>query len=117
MIVRMFEYDVAIALKDYADLVIIMRNVIDAILAKEPLTKKEVNNIMLGEVFRLPSDELREEGERNGIQKGIQKGVQECLLSSLRNLMKNMSWTATQAMEALSIPTAEQATYAAMLKA
>ena len=93
----------------YADLIIVMRRVTDAILAKEPITKKEVNNVMLEDVFRLPSDVFRDEGERQGIQKG--------LLSSLKNLMETMSWTAKQAREALSIPPAEQASYATMLKA
>ena len=53
-------------------------------------------------------DAARSDGFEDGEEKGI--------LSSLQNLMKNMSWSAEQAMNALSIPVSEQSVYAAMLK-
>ena len=53
-------------------------------------------------------EEVREEG--------YQRGMQQTKLTSVRNLMTNLSMTAQQAMDALSIPKSEQETYAAMLR-
>ena len=48
---------------------------------------------------------------------GLREGRSEGILSSIRNLMKNMSLPAKQAMDALSIPPAEQKQYAMLLNA
>ena len=50
-------------------------------------------------------------GIRKGVRKGVRKGRQEAVLSSIQSLMTNMSWTATQAMNALGIPEEEQKNY------
>ena len=57
-------------------------------------------------------EEVREEGYK----RGMQQGMQQAKLISLRNLMFNLGLSSQQAMEALSIPKAEQETYAALLK-
>ncbi len=46
-----------------------------------------------------------------GIAKGRAEGKSEGILSSIQNLMKNMNWTATQAMDALNIPSIERSEY------
>ena len=42
---------------------------------------------------------LMDEGMEKGIEKGVEKGI-----DSIKKLMKNMSWTIDQAMNALEIP-------------
>lgn len=57
--------------------------------------------------------------ERKGIEKGIERGREEgkenALLASIRSLMETLKLSAQQAMDALKIPAAEQAKYAAKL--
>ncbi len=56
-------------------------------------------------------EEVRDESRAEGRA----EGRQEKELSNVRTLMKNMSWTAQQAMDALSISAEERAKYAKML--
>ncbi len=53
----------------------------------------------------------RAEGRAEGMAKGRAEGMAEGILSSIQNLMKNMNWTATQAMDALNIPSMERSEY------
>ena len=50
-----------------------------------------------------------------GIQKGMQQGASQKELSNIKTLMETTNWTPKQAMDALKIPPADQAKYAAML--
>ncbi|MBQ1369410.1 MAG: hypothetical protein IIY45_15180 [Firmicutes bacterium] len=52
-------------------------------------------------------EELREQS--------IARGEERALLASIKNLMKNMKWSAEQAMTALGIAENDQAKYAAQL--
>ena len=45
----------------------------------------------------------------------LKEGKETAILSSIRNLMKNMKWSAQQAMEAMGIPANEQPKYAALI--
>ncbi|MDO5423455.1 MAG: hypothetical protein Q4F41_06990 [Eubacteriales bacterium] len=54
--------------------------------------------------------------EERGIEKGIEKGIVKGVLLSLKNLMNSTGWSAERAMNALQIPTSEQAAYAEELK-
>ncbi len=58
----------------------------------------------------------REDGVREGIQKGIQKGRVEGVLDAIRGLMNTMGWSVERAMEALNVPDADRAQYAALLR-
>ena len=60
-----------------------------------------------------------EEGMRamsDGIQALIDKKERETLVSSIKNLMANLKFTLEQAMDALSIPQADRATYAGLVR-
>ena len=61
------------------------------------------------------AEEARAIALEEGKDVGIKEGTEKTRLSSIRNLMKNMKWTAQQAMEALGIPTDEQPKYAALI--
>lgn len=50
-----------------------------------------------------------------GIAEGEAKGRAESKLESIKSLMKNMKWTAQQAMRALNIPVDEYEKYLAMI--
>ena len=50
-----------------------------------------------------------------GIAEGEAKGRAESKLESIKSLMKNMKWTAQQAMQALNIPADEYEKYLAMI--
>ena len=52
-------------------------------------------------------EELREQS--------LARGEERALLASIKNLMKNMKWSAEQAMTALGIAENDQAKYAAQL--
>ena len=52
-------------------------------------------------------EELREQS--------IARGEERALLASIKNLMKNMKWSAEQAMTSLGIAENDQAKYAAQL--
>ena len=49
------------------------------------------------------------------IQQGMQQGMQQNAIANIKTLMENMSWTAQQAMDALSVSAEERAKYAEML--
>lgn len=49
------------------------------------------------------------------VERGYQKGFRIGVVLSLRNLMKNMTLTKEQAMEALGIPESEREEYAKQL--
>jgi hypothetical protein len=65
------------------------------------------------------SSYVRNHAYRDGIQQGMQQGMQQGAsqkeLSNIRSLMETTNWTPKQAMDALKIPPADQAKYAAML--
>ena len=61
------------------------------------------------------SSYVRNHAYRDGIQQGMQQGASEEKLSNIRSLMETTNWTPKQAMDALKIPPADQAKYAAML--
>ena len=46
----------------------------------------------------------------------MERGMQQALASSIRNLMKSMNLSVEKAMEALQIPAAERAKYAALVR-
>ena len=50
-----------------------------------------------------------------GMERGMERGKERERIFSIRNLMKNLQFTAEKAMDALSIPKAEQARYKMML--
>lgn len=78
--------------------------------AAKAWNKKEVSDMGLAML-----DEIEERGEKRGVERGRAQGKMEGLMDSIRSLMKNCNWTAQQAMDALSIPKAQQASYEAML--
>ena len=45
----------------------------------------------------------------------LKEGKETAMLSSIRNLMKNMKWSAQKAMDVLEIPQDEQSKYAALI--
>ena len=49
------------------------------------------------------------------LNKGIQQGIQQTAVSNIRSLMANLNLTPKQAMDALSIPAADQPKYVEML--
>ena len=53
--------------------------------------------------------------KRKGIEKGMEQGEEIALLSSMKNLMEPLKLSAQQAMDALKIPPADRAKYAAKL--
>ena len=48
-------------------------------------------------------------------EEGREEGRESERLFSIRNLMKNLEWTAEKAMDALAIPKSEQGRYKALL--
>ena len=51
----------------------------------------------------------------DGEAKGRAEGKESAILATIRNLMETLNMTAQQAMDAMKIPVAEQARYAALL--
>ena len=47
---------------------------------------------------------VREEGFRRGHEQGMEQGQKFALLTNIRNLMKNMNWSAAEAMKAIGVP-------------
>lgn len=56
-----------------------------------------------------------EQGMEKGMEQGMEKGKESERVFSIRSLMANLQFTAEKAMDALSIPKAEQARYKTML--
>ena len=48
-------------------------------------------------------------------REGYDEGKESAILATIRNLMETLNLTAQQAMDAMKIPVAEQARYAALL--
>ena len=59
--------------------------------------------------------EGKAEGKLEGKAEGIVEGINQNRVDSIKNLMKTLKLTASQAMNALLIPEAEQAKYLAEL--
>ena len=91
-----------------------------------PIEKKTV----LSQDYNVPVDEHMErmvanmcnyssyvlnKGIQQGIQQGMQQGIQQTAVSNIRSLMANLNLTPKQAMDALSIPAADQPKYVEML--
>ena len=55
--------------------------------------------------------EVLDRVEARGMEKGIEKGIESTYIVSIRNLMKNVHWTADQAMDALGIPAPDRNKY------
>ena len=97
------------------------------------LNTEQKEAILLNDYGIKLTRDMREEMERMGglmqpavdmaVRKAVTKAVTETeintrkdeRLSSIRNLMKNMKWTAQQAMEALGIPMDEQSKYLTLI--
>ena len=56
-----------------------------------------------------------QEIERKGEARGVQIGTENTRVENIRNIMKNLKFTAEQAMEALDIPKSEYNKYMNML--
>ena len=54
--------------------------------------------------------------EQKGIEKGIKQGQDSALLDSIRNLMKNLKFSAIQAMDVLDIPEEKRHEYSIILE-
>ncbi len=54
--------------------------------------------------------------EERGLRKGIQQGIRENKIQNLISLMRNMNWTAEEAMEKLDIPKPERSFYHKILE-
>ena len=87
-----------------------------------PIEKKTVLSLD----YNVPVDEHMERMVANmcnyssyvlnkGIQQGMQQGIQQTAVSNIRSLMANLNLTPKQAMDALSIPAADQPKYVEML--
>ena len=59
--------------------------------------------------------DVLDRAEERGMKQGIQQGIQQTAVSNIRSLMANLNLTPKQAMDALSIPAADQPKYAEML--
>ncbi|MBQ9550572.1 MAG: hypothetical protein IJU87_07145 [Lachnospiraceae bacterium] len=62
----------------------------------------------------LMKDEIAEEIAKEVTKERIE-ATTDTNLGNIKELMKNMKWTADQAMKALGIPDADQSKYSAML--
>ena len=83
-----------------------------------PIEKKTVLSLD----YNVPVDEHMERMVANMcnyssfvLNKGIQQGIQQTAVSNIRSLMVNLNLTPKQAMDALSIPAADQPKYVEML--
>ena len=83
-----------------------------------PIEKKTVLSLD----YNVPVDEHMERMVANMcnyssyvLNKGMQQGIQQTAVSNIRSLMANLNLTPKQAMDALSIPAADQPKYVEML--
>ena len=86
-------------------------HVLALIAEKYQKVREGVEHIMRGKVIEYEAKTIRNEG----LRECEIKGKESERISSIRNLMETVGWTAQQAMDALKIPVAEQARYAALL--
>lgn len=56
------------------------------------------------------------QGMQQGLTQGLTQGKDSALLDSIRNLMKNLKFTAIQAMDVLDIPEEKRHEYSSQLK-
>ena len=56
-------------------------------------------------------EEARAEGRAEGRTEGRAEGVDQTRVESIKNIMKNLKYTAQQAMDLLEIPVADQSRY------
>ncbi len=94
----------------------LMRAVCPAIKSIRSDERKEASYVTMQMYMADERRAAREDGVREGIQKGIQKGRVEGVLDAIRGLMNTMGWSVERAMEALNVPDADRAQYAALLR-
>lgn len=90
---------------------------------RDPLLRERVQYLKrdpegVREMGRI-SEEIYNEGLADGIEQGIEQGVergsQQKLLDNVRSMVRNLSMSAWQAMDALDVPKSDQQRYIAML--
>ena len=96
-------------------LVDMTNRVLENIAAKYQKVRKGVKNAMGGQILEYEAKSIKNEGIKEGIKEGMKEGKMEERMTSIRELMKNLHFTAEQAMSALGIPEAEHAKYARKL--
>ena len=98
----------------------------EAELAKEPGERNNIDAVLqvsVSENAELFEKIRRDEKMCQALRELMKEEIAEeradekkdTMLDNIRKLMKNMKWTAEQAMNTLEIPTAEQSKYSAML--
>ena len=100
-------------------LVDMTNRVLENIAAKYQKIRKGVKNAMGGQILEYEAKSIRNEGIKQGIEQGRKEGRKEGMkegkmeerISLVRELMKNLNFTAEQAMSALGIPEAEYSRY------
>ena len=90
-------------------------------LFKSGISPEEKKTVLVRD-FQIPVTEHIERAVANMCNysdyvrnQGIQQGAEQNALSNIRSLMETTNWAAPQAMDALKIPKADQAKYAAIL--
>ena len=100
-------------------LVDMTNRVLENIAAKYQKVRKGVKDAMGGQILEYEAKSIKNEGIKEGIKEGMKEGMKEGKMeermTSIRELMKNLHFTAEQAMSALGIPEAEHAKYAGKL--
>ncbi len=94
----------------------------DAAQAKEPADYQNIDAVLQvsvsenEELFRkIREDDRMCQALKELMKDEIEEEKRDTVLGNIKELMKNMKWTAKQAMEALGIPDADQSKYSAML--
>jgi hypothetical protein len=64
---------------------------------------------------RVILQDAKEEGIEEGLEKGLSKGREDTLIQNIHNLMKNLKFSAEQAMASLGISPEEKKKYISML--
>ena len=109
----------------YVDMVRLIKKIAYYLLRKQRDAQKEVRKNMSGKVLPLPSGRLIRWGEKRGEARGIKlgkkqvvklgekrgekRGRMEATMLAVQNLMRNLQWTAQEAMDNLQIPVNERA--------
>ena len=60
-------------------------------------------------------DEMKEEAFQRGHAQGIEQGIEQTRIDAIKSIMSGFSYTASQAMNLLNIPAADQRKYLAKL--
>lgn len=94
----------------------------DAAQAKEPADYQNIDAVLQvsvsenEELFKkIREDDRMCQALKELMKDEIEEEKRDTVLGNIKELMKNMKWTAKQAMNALGIPDAEQSKYSAML--